>query len=293
MFKIWEWPNKYKDIRWKSRNPFENILVDIIGFGRPSDATWMFHFYIMEIIDIVNKTLKDDLLVTLRSGSKVAIAASCFSICSFQELKEQFSDISELCFIFTSPSFITEQAEKRKREFYIPRLNRERDLYGSEFEIKLRNELSLKAVIVNIATLITALSALITGFYLWCDRRARIIISIEPYDGEYFLTFENVGKSVAKDVKILIDKDFISSLPVYNDEQGGCIKQILFNIQNRKFYFPSGTKKYYYLMQCPKKNEPLSRFDVMYNQWYKENNILLLELTPNTLVGLTRLSSSS
>lgn len=100
----------------------------------------------MEFIDNVNKTLKDDMLVTLRSGSKVAIAASCFSIYAFQELKEQLSDISELRFIFTSPSFITEKADKQKREFYIPRLNRERDLYGSEFEIKLRNELSLKAV---------------------------------------------------------------------------------------------------------------------------------------------------
>ena len=101
---------------------------------------------ILEVIDNVNNTLKDDMLVTLRSGSKVAIAASCFSIYAFQELKEQLSDISELRFIFTSPSFVTEKADKQKREFYIPRLNRERDLYGSEFEIKLRNELSLKAV---------------------------------------------------------------------------------------------------------------------------------------------------
>ena len=100
----------------------------------------------MEFIDNVHKTLKDDMTSTLRSGSKVAIAASCFSIYAFQELKEQLSDISELRFIFTSPSFVTEKADKQKREFYIPRLNRERDLYGSEFEIKLRNELSLKAV---------------------------------------------------------------------------------------------------------------------------------------------------
>ena len=100
----------------------------------------------MEIIDNINKTLRDDMRLTIRSGSKMAIAASCFSIYAFQELKEQLSDISELRFIFTSPSFLTEKADKQKREFYIPRLNRERDLYGSEFEIKLRNELSLKAV---------------------------------------------------------------------------------------------------------------------------------------------------
>lgn len=100
----------------------------------------------MEFINNVNKTLKDDLLDTLHSGSKVAIAASCFSIYAFQELKDQLNEISELRFIFTSPSFTTEKQEKQKREFYIPRLNRERNLYGSEFEIKLRNELSLKAV---------------------------------------------------------------------------------------------------------------------------------------------------
>ena len=86
------------------------------------------------------------MLSTIREGSRLSIAASCFSIYAFQELKAQLSDISELRFIFTSPSFITEKADKQKREFYIPRLNRERDLYGSEFEIKLRNELSLKAV---------------------------------------------------------------------------------------------------------------------------------------------------
>ena len=85
-------------------------------------------------------------MMTIRSGSRVSVAAASFSIYAFQELKEQLKDIDELRFIFTSPSFITEKADKQRREFYIPRLNRERDLFGSEFEIKLRNELSLKAV---------------------------------------------------------------------------------------------------------------------------------------------------
>lgn len=99
-----------------------------------------------QLIDNINTTLRDDLVTTIKSGSRVSIAAASFSIYAFQELREQLSDIKELRFIFTSPSFITEKADKQKREFYIPRLNRERDLYGSEFEIKLRNELSLKAV---------------------------------------------------------------------------------------------------------------------------------------------------
>ena len=100
----------------------------------------------MEIIDNIHKTLKDDLLVEIREGSRLSIAASCFSIYAFDELKRQLEDIDELRFIFTSPTFVTEKANKQKREFYIPRLNRERNLYGSEFEVKLRNELSQRAI---------------------------------------------------------------------------------------------------------------------------------------------------
>lgn len=100
----------------------------------------------MELINNVSKTLKDDLSVEIKNGSKLSIAAACFSIYAFQELKNELTNIDELRFIFTSPTFVTEKAKKEKREFYIPRLNRERSLYGTEFEIKLRNELTQKAI---------------------------------------------------------------------------------------------------------------------------------------------------
>lgn len=100
----------------------------------------------MKFIDNVNETLKDDLIVTMKKNSKVAIAASYFSIYAFQELRDQLIDIDELRFIFTSPTFLTEKAKKEMREFYIPRLQRERSLYGTEYEIKLRNELTQKAI---------------------------------------------------------------------------------------------------------------------------------------------------
>ncbi len=100
----------------------------------------------MQLIDNVNHTLRDDLVANIKSGSRISIAAASFSIYAFKELKEQLLDIEGLRFIFTSPSFVTEKADKQKREFYIPRLSRERNLCGSEFEIKLRNELSLKAI---------------------------------------------------------------------------------------------------------------------------------------------------
>jgi len=100
----------------------------------------------MQILDNINNTVKSDLQVTMEKGSKVSIAAACFSIYAFQELKKQLEDIDELRFIFTSPTFVKENVAKQKREFYIPQLNRERSLYGTEFEVKLRNELTQKAV---------------------------------------------------------------------------------------------------------------------------------------------------
>lgn len=100
----------------------------------------------MEIINNTTKTLRDDLKNELKRGSKLSIAAACFSIYAFQELKQELFDIDELRFIFTSPTFTTEKVKKEKREFYIPRLNRERSLYGTEFEVKLRNELTQKAI---------------------------------------------------------------------------------------------------------------------------------------------------
>ncbi len=100
----------------------------------------------MLIIDNINKTVKEDLQAGIQKGSKMSVAAACFSIYAYQELKKQLEGIEELRFIFTSPTFITEKASKAQREFYIPRISRERSLYGTEFEVKLRNELTQKAI---------------------------------------------------------------------------------------------------------------------------------------------------
>lgn len=100
----------------------------------------------MKIFDNITDIVRDDLKETLKDGSKVSIAAACFSMYAYKELKNQLEQIDEFRFIFTSPTFIKEKAEKQKREFYIPQLNRENSLYGTEFEIKLRNEMTQKAI---------------------------------------------------------------------------------------------------------------------------------------------------
>lgn len=100
----------------------------------------------MQLFDNIHKTVKEDLQVEIVKNSRLSIAAACFSIYAFQELKMQLEAIDHLRFLFTSKTFVTEKAQKEKREFFIPRLSRERSLYGTEFEVKLRNELSQKAI---------------------------------------------------------------------------------------------------------------------------------------------------
>lgn len=103
-----------------------------------------------ETIDNRTKLLGDDLKKELNAGDKIRIASSCFSMYAFNELKEELNKIDELQFIFTSPTFtsdiFSDNIKKEKREFFIPKQDRESSLYGSEFEIKLRNQMSLKAV---------------------------------------------------------------------------------------------------------------------------------------------------
>lgn len=110
----------------------------------------------MKVIDNINVLLKDELINTIKSGSKISIAASCFSMYAYKELKKQLEGIEELRFIFTSPTFVKESTKKEKREFYIPRMGRESGLYGTEFEIKLRNEMTQKAIAKECAEWIKA-----------------------------------------------------------------------------------------------------------------------------------------
>ncbi|MCA3083257.1 MAG: DEAD/DEAH box helicase family protein [Burkholderiales bacterium] len=104
----------------------------------------------MELIDNISRLLGDDLKQTLKPGSRLKVAASCFSMYAFEALKSELEKIDELDFIFTSPTFVADEAtdkiRKERKEFHIPKLDRERSIYGSEFEIQLRNKLTQRAV---------------------------------------------------------------------------------------------------------------------------------------------------
>jgi hypothetical protein len=104
----------------------------------------------MKIIDNINSLLGDDLKTSIPANAKIKIAASCFSIYAYEALKAELSKAESLEFIFTAPTFVTdevtEKVRKERREFFIPNANRESSLYGSEFEIQLRNKLTQRAI---------------------------------------------------------------------------------------------------------------------------------------------------
>jgi hypothetical protein len=104
----------------------------------------------MEVIDNINNLLGNDLKRTIRPGSKLKIAAASFSIYAFEALREELEKIDALEFIFTAPTFIpnevSDNLNKERRQFHIPKTERERDFYGSQFEIQLKNKLTQRAI---------------------------------------------------------------------------------------------------------------------------------------------------
>lgn len=96
--------------------------------------------------NITERVIDDLKQLLLSDNSQISIAAASFSIYAYEALKEELEKVDCVNFIFTSPTFYTDKSEKQKREFYIPKLNRERSLFGSDFEIRLRNQLTQRAI---------------------------------------------------------------------------------------------------------------------------------------------------
>ena len=137
----------------------------------------------VKVFDNITEIVRDDMASIIEKGSKVSIAAACFSMYAYKELKKQLESVEEFRFIFTSPTFVTEKAEKQKREFYIPRLNRENSLYGTEFELKLRNEMTQRAIAKECAE--------------WIKRKARFKSNTTGENMGGFITVENKMNQLA------------------------------------------------------------------------------------------------
>ena len=56
----------------------------------------------MKLINNITEKLSDDMRLTMQKNSRVGIAAACFSVYAYEELKTQLENLEELRFIFTS-----------------------------------------------------------------------------------------------------------------------------------------------------------------------------------------------
>ena len=104
----------------------------------------------MKLIDNINELLGDDLKSSIQPGARLKIAASCFSIYAYEALKSELETVDALEFIFTAPSFmpeeVTDAVKKERREFHIHKTSTERNFYGTEFEMQLKNKLTQRAI---------------------------------------------------------------------------------------------------------------------------------------------------
>ena len=129
------------------------------------------------------RIVKDDLAARIGHGDRLSVAASVFSMYAYRELAEQLEGLDEFRFIFTSDAFTATRPKREKREFYIPRLSREQGLFGTQFEIKLRNELTQKAVATECAD--------------WIRRKARFKSFDEPGHMDSFLEVSQLSDDIA------------------------------------------------------------------------------------------------
>ena len=96
-----------------------------------------------------NKTEKvgEDLKKSIGAGCRINIAASIFSIYGYECLKNELNKAENIKFIFTDPTFIETDKNKREhKQFRISAENRKRAISGTEFEINLKNELKGKSI---------------------------------------------------------------------------------------------------------------------------------------------------
>lgn len=70
-----------------------------------------------KVFDNVTEIIRDDMATTITKGSKISIAAACFSMYAYKELKTQLEQIEECRFIFTSPTFIKEKPKSKNANF--------------------------------------------------------------------------------------------------------------------------------------------------------------------------------
>lgn len=67
----------------------------------------------MKIFDNISEIVRDDMADTIKKGSKVSVAAACFSMYAYKELKKQLEGVEN--FRSSSPHQLLRPKKPRKR----------------------------------------------------------------------------------------------------------------------------------------------------------------------------------
>ncbi len=98
-------------------------------------------------IDNQFEKLGDDLKGLIKENDSMKVCASFFSIYAFQSLKKELLSLEKFHFIFTDPTFIKGDGNSKEEKYFeISSRNREKSISGSAFEVRLKNELTSKAI---------------------------------------------------------------------------------------------------------------------------------------------------
>ena len=102
----------------------------------------------MKIIDNQSHTVINDLSTTIDAESKLSVAAACFSMYAYEELKAQLSEVSEFRFLFTSPltpGEIPIQGRRVARRSPLTAIAEE-TITGTAFETQIKNTMRQRAI---------------------------------------------------------------------------------------------------------------------------------------------------
>ena len=90
-----------------------------------------------KILDNKFNFVYQELTENIKKGSKLSVISALFSMYAYDKLKKDLNRIDSMRFIYTKPSFLKDNT-KESRQYYIDN----NSIFGNDYEIKLKNELT-------------------------------------------------------------------------------------------------------------------------------------------------------